>query len=94
MVNWHTAAFATEKNGEESHITIIFHLYTKYKKCGIFSLFMTSKQKLYISTRLARQAVLDKDELDCLAFSVMCKLMFGCSVMKKATARQYKAMFR
>ena len=55
---------------------------------------MTSKQKLYISTRLARQAVLDKDELDCLAFSVMCKLMFGCSVMKKATARQYKAMFR
>ncbi len=56
-------------------------------------LYMT-EQKIYISTIKASRAVRDKDELDCLAFCVMGKLMFGCSIMTKTTARNYKRMFR
>lgn len=53
-----------------------------------------ANQKIYISTDLAHKAVADKTELDCLAFCVMCKLMFGSSVIRKTTAREYKRMFR
>ncbi len=53
-----------------------------------------TEQKIYISTFKTNRAVRDKDELDCLAFCVMGKLMFGCSIMTKTTARNYKRMFR
>lgn len=43
---------------------------------------------------LASAAVKDKTYLDCLAFCIMGKLLFGCSVMNKSTARAYKYMFR
>lgn len=53
-----------------------------------------SKQNIYLSTLKASWAVQDKDELDCLGFCVMGKLLFGCSVMKKTSIRNYKEMFR
>lgn len=53
-----------------------------------------TEQRLYISTIKAREAVQDNFELECLAFCVMGKLLFGCSVMQKTTARRYKYMFR
>ncbi len=55
---------------------------------------MANNQHLYISTLKASQAVYDKDELDCLAFCTMGKLMFGCSVMIKTSVRNFKSMFR
>lgn len=55
---------------------------------------MQDNQHLFISTLKASQAVRDKDELDCLAFCTMGKLMFGCSVMIKVSVRNYKYMFR
>ena len=55
---------------------------------------MQSKQNIYISTLKASRAVRDKDELDCLAFCTMGKLIFGCSIMIKTSVRDYKYMFR
>lgn len=55
---------------------------------------MQGNQRLFLSTLKASQAVRDKDELDCLAFCTMGKLMFGCSVMIKTSVRDYKYMFR
>lgn len=55
---------------------------------------LQSNNSLYLSAVKASAAVQSKSELDCLAFAIMGKLLFGCSVMVKSTARQYKYMFR
>lgn len=50
-------------------------------------------QNLYISTIKARHALTSKSELECFAFAVMCKIMFGSSVIRKRTAREFKELF-
>lgn len=81
-----------------------FNLLNFKPRSGYFNIFcgmkiiynfaaMITKQNIYLSVELAAEAVSNRAKLEALAFGVMGKLMFGCSVMRKATAREYKSMF-